>query len=107
EELAAGHADQEELAAGHADQEELAAGRVDQEEVDVSKKILESIALQSDVSRIATTAFTSDISKKGASSIFKNMPSSVVERILKQQEEEECKAKAFENMTRGTTASSI
>ena len=107
EELAAGHVDQEELAAGHADQEELAAGRVDQEEVDVSKKILESIALQSDVSRIATTAFPSDISKKGASSIFKNMPSSVVERILKQQEEEECKAKAFENMTRGTTASSI
>ena len=108
EEEAAGHVDSEEEAAGHVDSEEEAAGCVDSEEVDISKKILESLALQSDVSRIATTAFPSDISKKGASSIFKNMPSSVVERIRKQQdEEEERKAKAFENMTRGTRASSI
>ncbi|HEE6562943.1 TPA: hypothetical protein R7S29_003260, partial [Acinetobacter baumannii] len=107
EEVAAGHVDQEEMLAGRVDSEEVAAGHVDQEEVDVSKQILESLALQSDVSRIATTAFPSDISKKGASSIFKNMPSSVVEKIRKQQEDEERKAKAFENMTRGNSTSSI
>ncbi|ENX33383.1 hypothetical protein F889_02933, partial [Acinetobacter colistiniresistens] len=100
EEETVGRVDSEKEAAEHVDSEEEAVGQVDSEEVDISKKILESLALQSDVSRIATTAFPSDISKKGASSIFKNMPSSVVERIRKQQdEEEERKAKAFENMT--------